>query len=324
MNQKLLKNDMLPKILVVEDDPVARGLLELYLETDGYDFTSVTDGKQALELFERYNFQIVITDWLMPELDGIELCRKLRAMGTEHYTYLILLTSQGSQSSMVEGLEAGADEYIVKPIHHPELRARLKGARRILELESSLKKSLEDIRELTIRDSLTGAFNRNFMDQQLAHEIRRAYRYEHALSVILFDIDFFKLINDTYGHQAGDEALRQCVVTVTGSIRNNIDWVARYGGEEFLVVLPETDMAGCHVVAERIRQQIELRVITYRAQEFRMTASFGAVTISPLSSQVPSTVDSVLHNSDTCLYQAKLEGRNRIISRQILHNNEGP
>lgn len=316
-------NQQQPRVLIVEDDPVARALLEVYLESDGYEFVSVTDGKQALELFERESFPIVITDWLMPEMDGIELCKALRNLGSEHYTYIILLTAQVSQGNMVEGLEAGADEYIVKPIHHPELRARLKGACRILELESSLKRSLSEIRELTIRDNLTGAFNRGYMDQQLAYEIRRAYRYEHQLSVILFDIDFFKQINDTYGHQAGDEALRQCVATVNGSIRNNIDWVARYGGEEFLVVLPETDHPGCQIVAERIRRSIEACPLTYRKHNFSMTASFGAITVTPIKNLAPATVDSLLHASDTCLYQAKLEGRNRIVSRQTLHNTEG-
>lgn len=313
----------LPRILVVEDDPIARALLELYLDSDGYEFVSVTNGRQAVELFRQDPFPVVITDWLMPEMDGVELCKTLRGMGAENYTYIILLTAKDTQSNLVEGLEAGADEYIVKPIHHPELRARLSGARRILELEYSLRRSLADIRELTIRDPLTGIFNRGYMDQQLAHEIRRAYRYEHPLSVILFDIDYFKLINDTYGHQAGDEALRQCAATVTGSIRNNIDWAARYGGEEFLIVLPETDISGCAVVAERIRHTLEESIISYRQQEFRMTASFGAVAIAPLANQPPASLDTVLHSVDTCLYQAKLEGRNRIATRQILHTGEG-
>ena len=168
-----------PKILIAEDDPISRSLLELHLEMGGYSYLSAKNGREALELFQREQFSIVITDWLMPEMDGTALCRAIRSQPADSYTFIIILTSQSSQEALVEGLEAGADDYIIKPINPAELRVRLSGARRILDLESALKRSLAETHELLIHDPLTGAFNRGYMDQQLKHEVQRAYRYRH-------------------------------------------------------------------------------------------------------------------------------------------------
>jgi len=307
-----------PRILIAEDDPLSCGLLEMYLEEEGYPYTSASNGREALELFKREPFPIVITDWLMPEMDGTELCHAIRNNLSDSYTFLILLTSQNSPDAIVEGLESGADDYIVKPINPAELRVRLKGARRILDLEENLKKSLEEIRELSIHDPLTGAFNRGYMDHQLKHEVQRAYRYQHPLSVMICDLDHFKKVNDTYGHQAGDTVLIDCVKNITSSIRQNIDWVARFGGEEFVIVLPETDTAGCNVVAERIRERVALNPAAEDGGLVSVTASFGVVTLVPKTCVPLSSPEDLLKCADTNLYQAKDTGRNRVIS-EVLH-----
>lgn len=302
------------RILIAEDDPISRSLLELYLDEEGYPYVSAENGREALDLYNAQPFSIVITDWLMPEMDGTALCRAIRSQGRSHYTFIILLTAQNSPKALVEGLEAGADDYIVKPINRAELRVRLKGCRRILDLEHSLKQSLAEIHELSIHDPLTGAFNRGYLDQQLEHEIQRAYRYRHPLSLVLCDLDHFKLINDTYGHQAGDTVLQRCVRNITQSIRHNIDWVARYGGEEFIIALPETDAAGCAVVAERMRERIAFSPDDTDESPLTVSASFGTVTLVPDAQALRTSAADLIQRADICLYQAKLSGRNRVVA----------
>lgn len=304
----------LPRVLIAEDDPISRSLLELHLEMNGYPYLSAGNGREALEMFQREQFPIVITDWLMPEMDGTELCRAIRDKASDSYTFIIILTSRSSQEALVEGLEAGADDYIVKPINAAELRVRLSGARRILDLETALKQSLAKTQELLIRDPLTGAFNRGYLDQQLEHEVQRAYRYRHPLSIMICDLDHFKRINDTYGHQAGDRTLQRCVINIDKTIRHNIDWLARYGGEEFVIVLPETDAAGCSIVAERIREQVAADPDEKDPGAIKVSASFGTMTLLPDSGQTRSTPANLLQRADLCLYMAKQAGRNRVVS----------
>lgn len=309
------------QILIAEDDPISRTLLELYLEQEGYSFASAANGQEALDLYNTHRFSIVITDWLMPEMDGTALCRAIRNQTNDYYTFIILLTAKNSPEALIEGLEAGADDYIVKPVNPAELRVRLKGARRILDLESSLQRTLDEIRELSIHDPLTGAFNRGYLDQQLAHEVERAYRYLHPLSLILCDLDHFKLINDTYGHQTGDEVLKQCVQNISHSIRHQIDWVARYGGEEFVIALPETDAAGCSVVAERMRERIAFSPDGAVSSSLKISASFGTVTLLPESQPIRTSPADLIQRADICLYQAKQSGRNRVVADNSLHGN---
>lgn len=310
----MISQKSLAQVLVAEDDPISRSLLELYLSQEGYSFVAAKNGREALDLYTSQRFSIVITDWLMPEMDGTALCRAIRGNKSDHYTFIILLTSKNTQEALVEGLEAGADDYIVKPINPAELRVRLKGAQRILDLEASLQRSLAEIRELSIHDPLTGAFNRGYLDKQLENEIQRAYRYQHPLSLILCDLDHFKLVNDTYGHQVGDEVLQRCVRDIYHSIRHQIDWVARYGGEEFVIALPETDSAGCSVVAERMRKQIACSSNESKGNILKISASFGTVTLEPDPEAVRTSAADLVQRADICLYQAKQAGRNRVVA----------
>ncbi len=298
------------KILVVEDDLFARTILSDALDKFGYDVSQAGNGVEALELCKTQLFHIIITDWVMPEMDGIELCRALRAMPSEQYQFILLLTSLDKKDQLITGLDAGADEYLVKPFHEVELAARLKAAQRILDLESSLK-------SLAQHDQLTGAYNRGYLDKHLAKEIQRSWRYNHPLSVVMCDIDHFKLVNDTHGHQAGDQVLKDFVSQVSRSIRNENDWVARYGGEEFVLVLPETPPAGCVIVAERIRKLIESTSVPVTGGSVSVTVSFGALTIENTSVMEEMSMAVILSKADECLYRAKETGRNRVVAVQF-------
>lgn len=300
-------------ILIVEDSAFLRKVLEGNLREIGYDVVTAENGREALELFSRGHYPIVVTDLVMPEMDGLELCRAIRALPCDYYSYLILLTAQDSKASIVAGLAAGADEYLIKPVEQAELTVRLKTARRILELEANLKGSLEEIKRLSMRDPLTGIYNRRYLDDRFPQEVKRAFRYEHRISVILMDVDHFKAVNDTYGHHAGDLVLRACAECIGGCIRENIDWQARYGGEEFVIVLPETDLQGAMVAAERLRQQLADLVTAVRGMTVRVTASFGVASFSPPDQKEDLHIaEYLLAEADRCLYQAKAAGRNRV------------
>ena len=298
------------KILVVEDDLFAQTILKDALERLGYSVELEGNGRAALERCQQEHFSIIITDWVMPEMDGIEFCRAMRSQSTEDYVFILLLTSLDKKDQLIAGLDAGADEYLVKPIHDFELAARLKAARRILDLETSLKK-------LALYDQLTGAYNRGYLDRQLSKEIQRSWRYSHPLSIIICDIDHFKAVNDRYGHQAGDQVLKEFVSLINRSIRNENDWVARYGGEEFVIVLPETHPGGCEIVAERIRSLIADTSVVVQGGAVAVTVSFGAITIENTSKIEEMTMDAILGKADECLYRAKETGRNRIVAVQF-------
>lgn len=305
-------------VLIVEDNLLMRKILEGHLSDLGHTVVAVENGYQALELLEGSHFPIVITDLIMPEMGGLELCRLIRERIFEGYTYVVMLTSQDSKDEMMRGLEAGADEYLVKPVNRAELTMRLKTADRILSLESSLKKSYEEIRALSVKDPLTKVYNRGFLDEKLMHEVKRTFRFERSLSLIMMDIDHFKNINDTFGHSTGDQVLIECAWLINTAVRNEIDWVARYGGEEFVVVLPETSLPGACIAAERFRDRLASYVIDATGTELRVTASFGVTSFTPSSQKEDLTMAAALiEQADRCLYQAKKEGRNRVVSAQL-------
>jgi diguanylate cyclase (GGDEF)-like protein len=302
-------------VLIVEDNLLMRTILEGQLRDLGHTVVAVENGRQALELLERRHFPIVITDLVMPEMGGLELCRAIRERAFSGYTYVVMLTSQDSRDEMVRGLEAGADEYLVKPVNPAELTVRLKTADRILSLESSLKKSYEEIKALSVKDPLTKVYNRGYLDEKLVHEVKRTFRFGRPLSLIMLDIDHFKIINDTFGHATGDQVLVACASLMSISVRKEIDWVARYGGEEFVIVLPETPLSGVLIAAERFRTTLASQVIDADGSELRVTASFGVTSFTP-SSQKEDLImaATLLERADQCLYRAKKEGRNRVVS----------
>jgi len=304
-------------ILIAEDNPVSRMLLEKTLIKAGYEVVSVKNGREVLESFNKRFFPIVITDWMMPGMDGLQLCRTIRKKVFPGYVFIFLLTARDSKDDMIAGLEAGADDYLTKPFNRAELFARLKTATRILELETSLREANEAIRILSITDTLTGCYNRAYMDEHLPKELKRAIRYGRPMSLILIDVDHFKAVNDTYGHLAGDQVLKRLVETINESIRGDVDWVARYGGEEFVVVFPETAFEKAKLLAERLRMEVSQRKIPFKEEEIRITASFGVAGFTSSRSMRDISYEAILSLADKSLYQAKEEGRNRIKGRPI-------
>ncbi len=299
-------------ILIVEDNPVSRKLLEKTLKKGGYKVVSASSGEEALEKLKKEFFPIVITDWMMPGMDGLELCRQIRTMDLPGYVFIIVLTAKDTKEDHIEGLEAGADDYLTKPFNFPELKARLKSGIRILELERSLRKANEEIRLLSITDSLTGCYNRHFLMERLRHEIKRARRYDHPLSVIMCDIDHFKKVNDVYGHQAGDLVLKSFAQTISSTIRKDVDWIARYGGEEFLVILPETTWQGAMALGERIRQLVAQTKTETPHGDVVITASFGVTGLDRSIADECVSMQQLINAADTYMYLAKEEGRDRV------------
>ena len=301
-------------ILIAEDDAVSRKLLEKSLTKAGHHVVAAANGRMAFEMFRETFFPMVLTDWMMPEMDGIALCRAIRNHVSPGYVYIVFLTAKDSKDDIVTGLEAGADDYLTKPFHPTELMARLKTGKRILELERSLKIANEEIRILSITDHLTGCFNRGYMTSHLPEEINRASRYGRPLSLIMCDIDRFKNVNDSRGHVTGDSVLKLVVDSIQKALRKDIDWAARYGGEEFLIVLPETDREGAWVVAERLRQMMAEKPIKTEDHEVAVTASFGLASFDP-GTDVPPSAEALIKEADRHLYQAKREGRNKVEGR---------
>jgi diguanylate cyclase (GGDEF)-like protein len=308
-----------PAILLAEDDPVTRMLMTRFLKKAGYEVDAVSNGSEALDKMTARYYPILVTDWEMPEMDGASLCKAVRNLQLDGYVYALLLTARDSKDNIIAGLEAGADDYLIKPVHEAELIARLNAGRRILNLEHSLRVANQRNRILSITDALTGTYNRRYLMEQLPRELERCRRYAYPLSVLMCDIDHFKSINDARGHAAGDEVLQQFAARAQKSIRTNSDWVARHGGEEFLIVLPETGFDGAMTVAEKVRNLIAATPFTTRTGDAAITASFGVASTGAHGPDIALKVDALIRCADECLYRSKQAGRNRSSGREMSH-----
>ena len=312
-----LTQDRSAAILLAEDDPVTRMLMTRFLKKAGYEVDAVADGTDALEHMTQRYYPFLVTDWEMPEMDGIELCKAVRNLQLDGYVYALLLTARNAKEHIIAGLEAGADDYLVKPVHEPELIARLNTGRRILALEHSLRAANERNRILSVTDPLTGAFNRRYMMEQLPRELERCRRYGNPLSVIMCDVDHFKQVNDVKGHSAGDDVLQQFVARMQRSIRATSDWVARLGGEEFLIVLPETGFQGAMIVAEKIRAIMTSVPFVTREGDVVATSSFGVASTELHGPDLAMKSETLIRAADQCLYASKQSGRNRATGVEI-------
>ena len=299
------------EILLVEDSRTQALKFQLMLESHGYHVKVAQNGLEAMNMLLNNHISIVITDWVMPEMDGSELCRAIRQHDFGGYVYLILLTAKDSKTDIIEGLKAGADDYLTKPVDDAELIARLTTAERIIRLEQTLKKRNQEIALLSITDPLTKIYNRGYINDHLPIAFKRAARYNLPLAITICDIDHFKLVNDRYGHQVGDKVLIAFADCLNQALRRDLDWMARYGGEEFLVVMPETDLAGAQVAAERFRKKIETLSVPADGDSIKITASFGTCAISTDSATQQLSSDEMIKTADRCLYEAKEKGRNR-------------
>jgi two-component system cell cycle response regulator len=304
-------------ILLAEDDPVTRMLMTRFLKKAGYEVDAVANGSEALDKMTTRHYSMLVTDWEMPEMDGVALCKAVRSLQLDGYVYVLLLTARDAKEHIIAGLEAGADDYLIKPVHEPELIARLNAGRRILNLEHSLRVANQRNRILSITDALTGTYNRRYLMEQLPRELERCRRYAYPLSVLMCDVDHFKEINDARGHAAGDEVLQQFAARTQKSLRGNSDWVSRYGGEEFLIVLPETAHDSAMHVAEKIRSQISSTPFTTRAGDAVVTASFGVASTGPCGPDIMLKVDALMRTADECMYRSKQAGRDRTSGHEI-------
>ena len=300
------------KVLIADDDPVSRRLLQVTLSNSGYETVQAVDGADALRALEQKDSpRLVVLDWIMPSLDGVEVCRAIRKRALEPYLYIILLTVKGDQKEIVEGLEAGADDYITKPFDLLELKARLRAGQRILELQDQLIASREQLRFEATHDTQTGLLNHATILETLRVEVLRAHREGTPLGVIMVDLDHFKAINDHHGHMAGDTVLREVAVRLQTSMRP-YDSVGRYGGEEFLVVAPGCSLEKAAALAERLRRSIGDDPVHCPTGPISVTASLGVS-----SAREASGPDQILATTDEALYKAKIQGRNRVVAAPI-------
>jgi diguanylate cyclase (GGDEF)-like protein len=251
---------------------------------------------------------LAIVDWMMPGMDGVQLCKTVRQLMPEPYIYILLLTARYEQEDIIRGLDAGADDYMTKPFDAHELQVRLRAGTRILELQDELIAARETRRQQATHDVLTGAFNRRTVLEGLQRELSRAQREGTSVGVILMDLDHFKLINDTHGHPMGDMVLREAVYRLQRELRSH-DLLGRYGGEEFLIVLPGCPIAETVTVAERLRQRLASEPIKLSEGQILVTGSFGVAS----STADSENVEALIQTADASLYRAKHEGRNRVV-----------
>ena len=306
--------DTCPAILLVEDEPTTRMLMERQLARAGYCVTAVSNGAEAIAVLKNKFFPLLITDWDMPEMNGVTLCKTIRELPLQGYVYTILLTAREGKANMLEGLTSGADDYLTKPPDDAELRARLNNGKRILKLEKSLRIANHRIRSLSITDALTNTYNRHYLMERLPQEIATAYLSGRPISVVICDVDHFKRVNDTYGHQAGDGVLRRVATALVDATRADLDWVARYGGEEFLLVLADTGPAEATMLAERIRARIEGLTFEDLDESCRVTASFGVAGHEASATMSAANMDALIGEADRHLYRSKQAGRNRVMA----------
>jgi len=295
-------------VLVAEDDPIFRTILTRWLETWGYAVTIAEDGEQAWKILQQEaQPELLILDWVMPGVDGAELCHRIRARQRTPYQYILLVTAKDNTEDVVAGLGAGADDYLTKPFERNELRARLHVGKRILTLQDGLIRAREDLLFQATHDALTVIWNRRALLDLLQRELERASRSGGATGLLMLDLDHFKQVNDTYGHLAGDDVLREVAARIMQVIRS-YDLVGRHGGEEFLVVLPGCDQSQALQSAERIRATIEAKPVIVDDSTIRVTVSIGATSAVSCTSE-----KDLLAIADTALYQAKDAGRNRAV-----------
>lgn len=299
------------RILIADDDKISRRLLQTTLEKAGYEVIAVDDGAAAARILCQHNGpRLALLDWMMPAMDGLAVVRAVRRRHDLPYVHMILLTSRQSKEDVIAGLEAGADDYLTKPFHPPELRARLRSGERILALEDKLVQAREEMRFKATHDALTSLWNRSMILDILHREISRASRdHSKGLAIVLGDVDHFKQVNDNYGHAVGDSVLRQVAERLNASVRS-YDAVSRYGGEEFLVVLIGCPGGLALSRAENIRRCMELHLFQTAAGQLAISMSLG---VAGTDDWPGASAEQLIHEADIALYRAKELGRNRTV-----------
>lgn len=296
------------RVLIADDNWDLTEALTLLLREWEFDPITVQDGNEALALLRGEDAPaLALLDWIMPGINGIDICREVRKDTSRPYSYLILMTGRGDKEQMLNGLKAGADDYVIKPVDPNELQARLNTGKRILNLQEQLLTSQRLLRDQATRDSLTGLWNRAMILETLEHEMARSQRDPQPMAILMADVDHFKSINDTYGHLVGDQVLHQIGLRLHGAIRQ-YDTMGRYGGEEFLGVLPNCDAAGALSLAERLRSCVEAEPVGADGVVLRVTLSLGVATWDRTA-----CAQELLRSADSAMYRAKAAGRNRVV-----------
>jgi len=296
------------RILIAEDEAVSRLRLQARLVKWGYEVVVARDGSEAWDLLQAPDApSLAVIDWMMPGIDGPELCRRIRRQAREPYVYVVLLTGKGRKEDLIEGLEAGADDFVTKPVDAQELEVRIRGGQRIVSLHTELLASRQAMWFQATHDALTHAWNRRAALDALEREAARTEREGTAFSIALADLDHFKRINDTCGHLGGDHVLQEAVRRFTGALRP-YDTLARYGGEEFLVILPSCDPDAGSVVAERMREVLACTPVDLGTQRLPVTCSIGVATF-----RQGNSLATLIKSADEALYEAKRSGRDRVV-----------
>ncbi len=296
------------KILVVDDSPVYRKLVEQSLAAEPYTILFAKDGREALRVFADHHPDLVITDWTMPDLSGPELCEQIRRDLQQQYAYLILVTSNTNKEQVIEGLAAGADDYLTKPFHPGELVARVGVGRRMIELHRQVQAKNRQLEELALTDPLTGLPNRRAVDVWVDRELSAAARHDFPMWVAIADLDHFKRINDSYGHDAGDIVIKRFSELVKSNTRQS-NICGRLGGEEFLMVFTHIEKAQAQLALERIRKRFESEEFEFGGRKTSVTASFG---VAGFRGPQAAVFNALLTQADGALYEAKSKGRNRV------------
>jgi len=296
------------KVAIVDDDAAIRRLVRLFLTRAGYDTLECTTGGEARERLSAEPWDLAILDRRLPDLDGVLLCHELKSNPDFRARYIIMLTGETEQEDKIEGLELGADDYITKPFQYPELLARIRAGKRIVDLQKELMETNRRLELLSITDGLTKLNNHRYFQDELLRAFEESARYQRPLSLAMVDIDFFKKVNDTHGHAVGDEVLKAVATLFRESIRTT-DLVARYGGEEFAVMMPETELDDAMLFAEKIRALVESEPIDTQAGPVPTTVSIGVASV-PFT-RVKGPKDLIVA-ADKALYRAKRAGRNQV------------
>jgi len=301
------------KVLVADDSAVSRKLVELTLSDKRYSLIFAKSGREALMLFAEHHPDVVIADWMMPDCTGVEICRQIRSRPHESYSYIILLTGRAEKKSVVEGLAAGANDYLTKPFHHGELIARVEVGLRIIDLQREIEGKNILLKELALTDALTSLPNRRAIEDWATRQLSGAARYGFSFWVALADLDHFKRVNDTYGHDAGDNVLKAFSEILKSNSRQS-DICGRIGGEEFLLVLTHTTGENAKLVIDRVRVELEATHFNFDGKSLKVTASFGLAGF--VGTRAPD-FNRLVAQADAALYSAKRQGRNRLELSEI-------
>jgi two-component system, cell cycle response regulator len=307
----LPQQESLGRILVVDDNRDNVEIIATRLRFRGYEIDEASDGAQALDLVHKNAPDLILLDVMLPDIDGYEISRRIKGDNKLPFIPIILVTARDTTQDKVAGLDAGADDYLTKPINFPELEARVRSMLRIKKLQDEIEMKNKELERLSISDGLTGLFNHRHIHALLNEEFERTERTGERITVAMFDLDRFKSVNDNYGHQAGDRVLEEMSDILRESARE-IDRLGRYGGEEFMVLLPDTSIDDAEVFVERVRREVARRPfnIGEGKEPLRMTISAGIATFPHERVKNPETL---VRLADEALYTAKTSGRNRVV-----------